>query len=194
MAFTLVELLVAMVVLIIVTMSTMLVFRSVTQAWRSGQMKTERYQQARLLFDLFARELSSCVANPRYPFLGTDAGAGQSVKEGTTRDELFFVGALPGRAGLIERGYWVNDQGRLMCHDEEPADGDYSATGADEVCGADVKGFEATYFDGAEWVDDWDGRTGGAQAGQVPKAVRIVLTIGKPKGEAFETVIYIPTS
>ena len=87
-AFTLVELLVAMAVLIVVTMSTMLVFRSVTQAWRSGQLRTERYQQARLLFDLFARELSSCVANPRYPFLGTDAGAGQSVKEDTTRDEL----------------------------------------------------------------------------------------------------------
>ena len=182
-----------MAVLVIVTMSTMLVFRSVTQAWRGGQLKTERYQQARLLFDLFARELSSCVANPRYPFVGIDAEAGQPLKTGATQDELFFVGALPGRAGLVERGYWVNERGQLMCHDEEPADGNWS-TGTDEVCGADVTGFDAPYFNGTDWLNEWDGRVGGAQAGQVPKAVHIVLTIGKPKGEAFETITYIPTS
>ena len=182
-----------MAVLIVVTMSTMLVFRSVTQAWRSGQLKTERYQQVRLLFDLFARELSSCVANPRYPFVGIDAETGQPLKSGATQDELFFVGALPGRAGLVERGYWVNGRGQLMCHDEEPADGDWS-TGTDEVCGTDVTGFDATYFNGTGWLNKWDGRVGGAQAGHVPKAVHLMLTIGKPTGEAFETVIYIPTS
>ncbi|TPW07122.1 MAG: hypothetical protein FD129_2601, partial [bacterium] len=153
---TLVELLIAISILVTITASTMLVFQGITRAWRSGQLRTERYQQARLLFDLFSRELPSCVANARYPFVGPAAGEA-SLKEDSRQAEVFFVGALPGRSGLVERGYWVNADGQLMCHDEEPADGDY-ATGADELCGSDVTGFEAAYHDGAGWLAAWDGR------------------------------------
>src|SRR3990167_7373151 len=95
---TLVELLVAMAILVTVTASALLIFRGITKAWRTGELRTERYQQARLLLDLFGRELSSSVVNPRYPLIGT-------------QDELFFVGTLPGRTGLVERGYWVTGDG-----------------------------------------------------------------------------------
>ena len=54
-----------------------------------------------------------------------------------------------------------------------PADGDYVATGIDEVCGVDVLGLDVTYFDGTAWLAAWDGRAEGAEAGEVPKAVRI---------------------
>ncbi len=194
---TLVELLIAMALLVTVTGSTMLIFRSITQAWRSGQLQTDRYQQARLLFDLFARELSSCTANPRVPVVGTDAAQGTALKPGSAHDELFFVGALPGRGGLVERGYWVNERAELMCHDEEPADGDYAATGTQELCGSQIMAFDVSYFDGAQWLSGWDGRVGGLQEAQVPKAVRLSLTIGKEgveRGERFETVIHIPAS
>ena len=189
---TLVDLLIAMGILVMITTSTMLIFRGVSQAWRSGQMKTERYQQARLLFDLFARELTSCVANARYP-LRSPAADAERIKTGSVHDELFFVGALPGRTGLIERGYWVTATGRLMCHDEEPADGDYS-TGTDEVCGTDVAEFDAAFFDGTAWVDDWDGAPGGNHEGQVPRAIRMTVSLGKPRAESFNTVIYLPTA
>ena len=190
--FTLVELLIAMTILVIVTASTMLVFRGVTKAWRSGELKTERYQQARLIFDLFSRELSSCVANPRYPFIGQPTGA-SPLKTGSTQAAIFFVGALPGRGGLVERGYWVTADGTLMCHDEEPADGDY-ATGTDELCGVDVGELVAAYFDGADWQAAWDGRSGAAQDGLVPRAIRLTLSVGRPNPERFETIIHVPTS
>lgn len=193
-AITLVELLIAITILVIVTGSTMLVFRGITKAWKSGQMRTERYQQARLLFDLFSRELPSSVANARYPFVGLGAGQEATIKDGSQYAELFFVGALPGRSGLVERGYWVNQDGQLMCHDEEPADGDYESTGSDELCGSDVTGFEVAYHDGQGWLTGWDGRAGSTQAGQIPKAVRITLTVGRQAGERFETIIRIPTS
>jgi len=183
-----------MAILVTVTASTMLVFRGITRAWQSGQLRTERYQQARLLFDLFARELSSCVVNARYPFIGHDEGQGTSLKAASRQDEVFFVGAIPGRAGLVERGYWVNGVDELICHDEEPADGDYVATGMDELCGSGVAEFSVLYFDGTQWLTQWDGRPDAPQAAQVPKAIRITLTIGEPKGEQFETVIYLPTS
>ncbi len=184
---------VALMILITVSASTLLIFRSITRAWRTGTLRTERYQQARLLFDLFERELSSSVANVRYPFVGRHAGDPAPLESSSVADELFFVGTLPGRLGLIERGYWVNDDADLMCHDDDQADGNY-ATGQSEVCGRDVTGWVATYFDGTEWLDRWDGQQTGAQAGQVPKAVHIAVTIGQQRPETFETVIYVPTS
>jgi len=190
---TLVELLVAMAILVTVSTSATLIFRGITRAWRTGELRTERYQQARLLLDVFERELSSTVASPRYPFVGLASSESPHLVEASVMDELFFVGTLPGRPGLVERGYWVNADGELMCHDDEPADGDY-ATGASELCGRDVTAFSASYFDGSSWLDQWDGRADAPQAATLPKAVHITLTIGRQTSEQFDTVIYIPTS
>ena len=190
---TLVELLVAMAILVTVTTSAMLIFRGITRAWRTGELRTERYQQARLLFDLFERELSSSLANPRYPFVGLKPSDAPHLAEGSVMDELFFVGTLPGRPGLVERGYWVNADGEFMCHDEEPADGDY-ATGTSELCGRDVMQFSVSYFDGSAWLDRWDGRPQAPHAARLPKAVHITVELGRQTSEQFDTVIYIPTS
>ena len=193
-ALTLVELLIALGILVTVMTSSWLVFQGITKAWRSGQLRTERYQQARLLLDLFAREFSSCVVNARYPFIGNDVGAGSSLKPGSTQDEVFFVGTLPERTGLVERGYWVNGAAELMCHDEESADGNYAATGSDELCATNIQQFDVSYFDGTAWLAQWDGQEGGAQAAQVPKAIRVSLKIGSQASEPFETIVYVPTS
>jgi len=191
--FTLIELLVAMTILVTVGASTVMIFRGITRAWRTGTLRTERYQQARLLFDLFGRELASSVANPRYPVLGADANGAMSRREGSAADELFFVGTLPGRTGLVERGYWLTADGELMCHDDEPADEEY-ATGASELCGRDVAALDFSYFDGTRWVEEWDAGPQGPHAGQLPKAVHIAITLGRQQPEPFETVIYVPTS
>lgn len=190
---TLVELLIAMTILVVLTGSTMVIFRGITGAWRTGQMRTERYQQARLLFDLFNRELATNVMDLRYPFIGLDADGPEQINSASTADEVYFVGTLPGRAGLVERGYWVDDAQHLMCHDDEPADGDY-ASGVSELCGTKIEKFDVTYFDGSQWLSAWDGRPAGLQAALLPKAVHIVLVVGGEAPRRFETVIYIPTS
>ena len=190
---TLVELLVAMAILVTVSAAAALIFRSIANAWRTGQLRTARYQQARLLIDLFERELSSCTANPRFPVVGTSAADHAPLKAGSTKDELFFAGTLPGRSGVVERGYWVNAADELMCHDDASGDGAY-ATGEDEVCGRDVPGLTIAYFDGTAWQPRWDGRPDGAQAGRVPKAIRLTFTLGRQRPESFETIVYVPTS
>ena len=176
-----------MTILVLVGLSTTMMFRGVTQAWSRGQLGTERYQQARLLFDVFAREIASSVANSRYPMKGIDATETR-VGQGSLYDELFFVGTLPGRAGLVERGYWVNARHELMCHDQEPADGTY-ATGTDERCGRDVFQFDLAYFNGTSWLDRWE-----ATDGSLPKAIQLTITIGQQHPERFQTVVDVPTS
>ncbi len=183
-ALTLVELLIAMTMLVIVVGSTMLLFRGITRAWRSGQLRTERYQQARLLSDLFLRELSSAVVDRRYPFLGHEHA-------------LWFVGTLPGREGLVERSYALNAQAQLLCGDQQPPDGDAATISAEEVCGTDIAEFNVSYAAQAfplTWASAWEGQAGGAQEGQAPKAIRILVTIGTAHGESFETLIHVPTS
>jgi len=187
---TLIELLVALAILVTVSASTVLIFRGITRAWRTGSLRTERYQQARLLFDLFGRELSSAVVSARYPLMGLKGSDASPLHEGAAvQDELMFVGTLPGRGGFIERGYWVNPAGELMCHDDESGDGDY-ATGTSELCGRDVVSFTVTYFNGTTWIERWDPHP----EGSLPKAIQIVLTLGRDKPQQFQTVVYVPTS
>jgi prepilin-type N-terminal cleavage/methylation domain-containing protein len=190
---TLVELLIAVAILVIVTGSTMLVFRSVTNAWRSGELKTEKYQQARLLFDLFSRELSSCVLSKRHPFIGHDIEFKGSIRPDSSQAEIFFTGTIPGRAGLVERGYWVDGKGQMMCHHEEPSDADY-LSGEDEPCATDIYIFDVSFFDGSSWKGSWDARESAGEYGTIPKAIRILLKVGSERPEQFETLIYLPTS
>ena len=63
-----------------------------------------------------------------------------------------------------------------------------------ELVGSDVTEFTASYFDGAEWLDRWIGRSRTGPGGQLPRAIHLVLVIGRQKPEQFETVIYVPTS
>lgn len=189
-AFTLVDLLMAMAILLIVVSVTWMMFRGILRAWQRGQIHTERYQQARLLSELFTRELSCATPNPRYPLLGNPPDA-ETLKPHSVQGSVFFVGTLPGRSGLVERGYWLASTGELMCHDDEPSDGDY-ATGSDEPCGIGVRGFTVSFYDGTAWRDDWDARAGGAQAGRLPVAVRLLLELGATGEAPFETVIRLP--
>ncbi len=190
---TLIELLVALAILVGVSGSALLIFRGITRAWRTGELRTERYQQARLLFDLFERELTSAVASPRYPLVGQDRGDAPPLWAESAQDALWFTGTVPGRSGLVERGYWLTAEGTLMCQDDEPADGDLG-TGVSELCGRDVEEMEFAYYDGETWQPRWDARPDGPQAGTLPKAVSIVLTLGRERPEEFETVVYVPTS
>ena len=186
---TLVELLVALSILVVVSASTALIFRGISRAWQTGALKSERYQQARLLLDLFERELASCFVSPQYPLIGQPAGSPAPLWASAQADSIFFVAALTGREGLTERGYWVGAEQALMCHDEAPADGD-PATGLSERCGREVAALQIRYYDGAQWQDAWD--SGAAAA--LPKAVRLTLTLGAKKPETFETVIHVPAS
>lgn len=88
----------------------------------------------------------------------------------------------------------MNAVGQLICHDDEPADGDFIATGRDEVCGTDIQGFDVSYFTGSEWVGQWDSRPTGLQAGQLPRALQVTVLIGREHPESFDIIIAVPTS
>ena len=56
-AFTLIEILVAMAILVIVIGSTLAIFRASATSWQKGEMRAQRYQAARFILE----RIKECV-------------------------------------------------------------------------------------------------------------------------------------
>ena len=198
--FTLLEMLIALALLAVVVSSSVALFRGVAQSWQRGEVRSLRYQNARAIFDIVGRELSSVLpTGSQAPFLGT-SGEDPPVKSGAVGPSLFFVTLVPG-AGTTdsaEIGYWLRGQDHmLMRHLQAQPDGDFATVDTDEPLGTQVSEWSLAYFDGTDWRDRWDARPNGPQTGRLPKAVRIAVTVQDPGGrdhERFDTTISLPVS
>lgn len=65
--------------------------------------------------------------------------------------------------------------------------------------GAADLGLMFQYYDGTNWINTWDSRTGEANAGKLPVAVKITLITREPVSEdpqvkTFETIVYLKNS
>jgi len=184
-AFTLIEILVAMAIMVIVIGSTLAIFRTSATSWRKGERRAQRYQQARFILEMMSREISS--AFPTF-------SAGPYCL-GTT-EKFYFISALADApASLVELGYWLDeDVQELMRSYESSPDYDFSTFDIEEVLSENVSALSFEYSDGDAWQETWDSRPQGAQAGVLPKALRVGFEIQDEKGtatESFSTVITI---
>lgn len=198
--FTLLEMLIALALLAIIVAASVTVFRGVAQSWQRGEVRSLRYQNARAIFDVMNREISSILPPDRQTPLVGLAADDPPLKAGSTGPALFFVALVPGAAptDVTEIGYWLRggDQ-MLMRHLDTDPDVDFQTADADEPLGTQVSAWSLAYFDGAAWQDRWDARQGGAQAGRLPKAVRISVTVqdrGGREQETFDATVSLPVS
>lgn len=187
-AFTLIEIMVAMAILVIVVSSTLAIFRASMSSWRKGEMRAQRYQQARFILERMSREISSIVpASLAGPYcLGT-------------ADKFYFVTALADApASLIEAGYWLDtDSQELMRSYQFAPDYDFSTFEQEEVLSENVSALNFQYSTGDLWQENWDSRPEATQAGLLPKAVKISFDIRdekSPQIESFGTVVTLATA
>lgn len=199
--FTLLEMLVALALLAVVVSASLTIFRGLAQSWQRGEVRSRRYQNARAIFDIIGREIASTLpAGGRTFFLGL-APDDTPVKPDATGPALFFVALVPGGGptDVTEVGYWLRAEDRmLMRHRASLPDGDPATAEEDEPLGTQVAAWTLQYLDTAGWVDRWEARIGGAQAGRLPKAVRISVTVQDPGiaggQESFETTVSLPAA
>ena len=198
--FTLLEMLISLALLAIIVAASVTVFRGVAQSWQRGEVRSLRYQNARAIFDVMNREISSILPPNRHaPFLGLPADA-MPLKSDAIGPSLFFVALVPGAAptDVTEIGYWLRGRDHmLMRHLDTDPDFDFQTVDADEPLGTQVTAWSLSYFDGATWQDRWDSRDGAPQAGRLPKAIRISVTAqdaGGREQETFETTVSLPVS
>ncbi len=187
-AFTLIEIMVAMAILVIVIGSTLAIFRASATSWRRGEMRAQRYQQARFILERMSKEISSIVpASLSGPYcLGTE-------------DKFYFICSLADApASLVELGYWLDEEAdELMRTFQSTPDYDFSTFEEEEVLSENVAALHFEYSTGVSWQENWNSRPEAAQAGLLPKAVKIDFDIQDEKGastESFSTVVTLPAS
>ena len=192
--------LVALSLLGVLVAASVTVFRGIAQSWQRGEVRSLRYQNARAIFDIVSRELSSTLPpDRRAPFLGVGPDDAP-LKPGASGPAIFFVTLVPAASPTetVEIGYWLRAQDHmLMRHLDTKPDLDFRTADADEPLGTQIASWSLSYFDGTDWLDHWDSRDGAPQAGRLPKAVRIGVTVQDPGGreqELFDTTVSLPVS
>ncbi len=187
-AFTLIEILIAMAILVIVVSSTLAIFRASTNSWRKGELRAQRYQTARFILERISREITSIIPSSK-----------NSATCFGEADKFCFIASISdAAASSTEIGYWLDEiAGQLIRADQSPPDYDFSTFSREEPLSEDVSALAFSYYDGEAWLDAWDSQAGAAQAGLIPKAVKVVFTVSgsaSPIAEEFSTVIMLATS
>jgi type II secretory pathway pseudopilin PulG len=99
-AFTLIELMVAVVILVMLVGMLIVAFNSASTAWRAGERDVERFQDARSILDLIGRDLQQVYVSSNIPFYASD-----------DKHAIAFGAAVsdnPNAADLAEVVYWLN--------------------------------------------------------------------------------------
>jgi type II secretion system protein J len=190
MGFTLMEILIAVSILVILVGSAMVIFRSVTKSVAKGELQAERYQQARFLFDLMSAEISQSQVSAK----------AKIYWQGNT-SQISFIAVLGqnSEADLTEISYSFDAQNkRVLRRYQKNPDFDFGSMQAEEELAKNAYLLQFNFYDGSAWLESWDSALkDGPQAGKLPKAVKITLTLGSPKAakqETFYTVITLATS
>jgi type II secretory pathway pseudopilin PulG len=215
-AFTLLEAVVTVAVLVIIASSLTMVFRTLLSSWNKTETVNDVSQSAYAVLDQMSRELKCIVKDPddKYYLWGIDKDSANHISQ-TASDEIYFVTAVKGSAGtgLCEVGYWLKDSGddkdnSLMRHVKDNISGitDFTTSvlpSTSSQAATNVTKFEVLYWNTntAAWESDPAQPTDALKEwnlnNQLPVAVKIALSMtdDKNKNEAkFEKVVFLRAS
>lgn len=185
-AFTLVEVLIALAILAMVVASTLTIFKSVSKSWQRGEVRSERYHNARAAMGRMDAEISQAVINENSlaVFIG-DKEKARFISFVSTDDGVFEPAEIE---------YWLDkDKKVLMRNEGADPDYDFSTFDHSDVLADNIAILEFSYYDGLLWNDNWDSGT----EKLLPKAVRIKIKVEDKKGkegEIFEVIARLKTA
>ena len=188
--FSLIELLTVLFILSIILLVLPRLFKGTTQLTKKIEYKMNKFSSVQMAFDQMKRELQSLMVSHR----GNVYCLGKSSPL-----YLHFVTYIAdeGISGICEVVYYYNSQDNtLRRHLEVDADfvlEEQFQSQDDEIFCNNVTGFDILYYDGENWVGQWDSSMGGPNEGIAPKAVSITVVFkdnGRPK--QFFNVIHLP--
>lgn len=201
--FTLAELLVGMVISTLILGAASGVFVTTLRSWEKGSLNARLLQAARTTGDLLEKHLRSAVSpatGGRVIFKGVDLSVGKtyghrlvlaSAASGllhgqppTDMSEVEFLYDPAEKEGLTMRIKPVLDE----LHDEG---------GTSVQLSEAVQSFQVLYFDGVDWVEEWD-------KADLPQAVEFHLTFveheegpfsrSAPRYYNFSRLVVLPTA
>ncbi|MCE5229488.1 hypothetical protein LLG95_07815, partial [bacterium] len=179
-AFTLLELMLGIIISTMILTACAMVFSTAMRSWEQGSEARNTLQVGQTISDLIERHLRSAMAPEKREggavFLGEDLSDG-----GVSGHKLTLVSSAPGRfprssapTDSCEIDFCFDptkEDGLTMRIDASPDD-DPAAGGQSLPLSKDVVGFQVQYFDGEDWVDEWDDE-------KLPVAVEFTLAIAR---------------
>lgn len=196
---TLIEMLVALVILTLIVGSVYVAFDSGKQSWQVGDTMSQRYQNARGILDVMSREIATAMVDAmESPFNIYCIGKA---------DAFYFTGPLKSidvdsvdvTDNLYRSGYWWKSStekgekpGVLMRGFEGREDDEPYYTFADlsnNPLGVHIKDLDLRYYNGTIWANTWNS---GDEYNVLPKAIEIRLTAedeSATKSRVFRTIV-----
>ena len=181
---TLIEMLVALVILTLIVGSVYVAFDSGKQSWQVGNTLMQKYQNARGILDVMSREIATAMVDAmENPFNIYCIGKANA---------FYFTGPLKSidvdnvdvSDNLYRSGYWWKSStnkgerpGVLVRGFEGRNDDKLYYTFADlsnKPLGVHVKSVDLWYYNGTSWANTWNS---GNEYNVLPKAIEIRLTV-----------------
>ena len=200
---TLIEMLVALVIMTLIVGSVYVAFDSGKQSWQVGDALMQKYQNARGILDVMSREISTAMVDAmESPFNIYCIGRA---------DAFYFTGPLKSidvdnvdvSDNLYRSGYWCKSStnkgerpGVLMrgfeCRNSSPPY--YTFAGlSNNPLGVHVKDLEFQYYDSSSgWCGEGVDWKSGVGSNELPGAIEIKLTVedeSATKSRVFRTVV-----
>lgn len=186
--FTLVEVLISLAILAMIVASTFTIFRSASKSWQKGEVRSERYQNARSAISRISAEISQAVIN-----------SNELCKFTGDKNKVSFFSFVSTSSGIFELSeveYWLDSSKKLLMRNYEiDPDYDFTTYSHSDVLSDNIAELEFSYFDGTLWKDVWisDQDLGVG----LPKAVKIRVKVEDKKakeGETFEVITRLRTA
>ncbi len=207
--FTLVEIMVAIVILATVLTIVYRVFSGSYAALRQISPEKDLYHTARVILDRMADEIQSAYFRPGLPYTGF-------VGENDEKDEapwdsltfsamanFYWVGKVEEikESDFLKISYYpVEDEEepfeRRLVRRQDPGFGpfeeDFEEVGSRDRgvhrLTDDIWGIDVTYFDGTEWVEEWNS----IESERLPQAVEIKLILSTDRETRIPFYAVIP--
>jgi len=205
-AFTLMEVIITMTLLGFIVLMVFGVFRLGLSAWERGETTKEEYQRVRIASQLISRQLKSILA---YKIKTQGAEGDFLAFEGKARS-LKFVSAYSLKANrpsgfvfaLYEFREGERGKGRLVFYEQRATNRDFMEDKPSEEIGVPlfegIRDVRFEYFRAGDpeknleagWVEEWNGK----EAGELPRALRMILTFAKEQEKGTEPSWVLMTS
>lgn len=207
--FTLIELMVALVILGTLAGGLTLSFRTALDAQERIGRDGDEAQEIRVVVDAFRADIEQAAltaGSDRSWFIGTDEGDNENPMDTlrlTTRSHRVPMRDVDPSAeweSQARHADWSAVTYTIVPADEEEEGGLYrrevvppgedpmEETGQAELLSAAVAGLNFRYFDGVEWQETWD--TTDANSGALPRAVEVTIILRPPaEGEQSRSVV-----
>lgn len=200
--FTLLEIIISIGILVVILTIIYGTFNSSMRAFTVMENLGDAYGQARLVLNRLSEEIGNIYISKNNSNTGTGLLGEDGEQDDLPFDSLHFTSLSHVRwvkdsreSELCEIGYYLErdpemEKSFFFRREDWNVDGTLEEGGIALELAEGVDGLNFRYYDGEEWVDEWDSK---ARNG-LPKAIEVVLLMSDPsqKRIAFSNIIPVP--